>query len=615
MTKRQTNRSRAVRRAAVVLAAAIGVTTVASSAGNAATSGSGPVRGGTLNVATYEVHPGWCFGDNPGNSGLMVSRTIYETLVERTKSGYKPLLAESITPSSDYKTWTVKLRTGIKYHDGSDFNAANVVKNFEMIRGNAFIGGMAAAAGGALTFQQTLGLAAAGTTSQKQAAVASLASWKETAARTLGHTLGTAIPFTANIVEVKASDASTVVFTLENAQRDFQGTLYGSGRFTMRADAQINDITKCSKTAIGTGPFVLDANSKLDSKITVTANPNYWRTDGTNKLPYLNKIVFTNVKSANSRSAGLKRGTYQAGLFSGATDGRFIQDLRKEKAVKEYKSDREFYPQLWLNQGNAGSPFKEQSARDAVAYATNVDQLNKTLLKGEVSTPSSLTGKANVMYSKTGYKAFNLKKAEAAVAAYKTATGKDLEFVLPHDSSQQSENLAKELRRMWQKAGMKVRLEKVETAQFLKKAFNSSTGGNDFNIAYITTLEGADTTFSVPFLSVNAYSQISSTGKNAAIKGIFGASLGGLLGLSHHSQVGVDAAFKAGQASGSKADFQAATKIIQEKTLTVPMGSFAYSFIASTKLANVGKAKLPSGGVRRTVTNFGIDFAGVWLTK
>ena len=72
---------------------------------------------------------------------------------------------------------------------------------------------------------------------------------------------------------------------------------------------------------------------------------------------------------------------------------------------------------------------------------------------------------------------------------------------------------------------------------------------------------------------------------------------------------------KAAQASGSKASFQAATKIIQEKTLTVPMGSFAYSFIASTKVANVGKAKLPSGGVRRAVTNFGIDFAGVWLTK
>lgn len=611
MTKRRTIRSRAVRRAAVVLAAAIGVSTVASTAGNAATSGSTPQRGGTLKVATYEVHPGWCFGDNPGNSTLMVSRTIYETLVERTKSGYKPLLAESVTPSADKKTWTVKLRTGIKYHDGSDFNAANVVKNFQMIRGAAFVSGMATAAGGLAAFGAALQGAATGNAT----AIANLGTWKTTAAATLGHTLGTAVPFTANIVNVAASDANTVVFTLENPQYDFEGTLYGSGRFTMRADAQINDIKKCSTTPIGTGPFTYDTSSKLDGKIVVNANPNYWRKDGTNKLPYLNKIEFTNVKSANSRSAGIKGGTYHAGLFSGATDGRFIQDLRKVKSVKEYKSDREFYPQIWLNQDKATSPFKEQSARDAVAYATDVETLNKTLLKGEVSAPSSLTGKANIMYSKTGYKKFNLNKAKEAVAAYKTATGKDLSFTFPHDSSQQSENLAKELRRMWKKAGIDVRLEKIETAQFLKKAFNSTTGKNDFDAAYITVLEGADTTFSVPFLAVNAYSQISSTGANAAIKGLFGSSLGGLLGLSHHKEVGVDAAFKAAQAAGSKASFQAATKIIQEKTLTVPMGSFAYSFIASTKLANVGKAKLPSGGVRRTVTNFGIDFAGVWLTK
>lgn len=611
MTKRRTIRSRAVRRAAVVLAAAVGVSTVASTAGNAATSGSTPQRGGTLKVATYEIHPGWCFGDNPGNSTLMVSRTIYETLVERTKSGYKPLLAESITPSNNNKTWTVKLRTGIKYHDGSDFNAANVVKNFQMIRGAAFVGGMVAAAGGLVPFGTALQQAGGGSASAKT----QLGGWQKTAAGTLGHTLGTAIPFTANIIDVKASDASTVVFTLENSQYDFAGSLYGSGRFTMRADAQIDDIKKCSTTPIGTGPFTYDAASKLDGKIIVNANPNYWRKDGSQKLPYLNKIEFTNVKSANSRSAGIKGGTYHAGLFSGATDGRFIQDLRKEKSVKEYKSDREFYPQIWLNQGKADSPFKQQSARDAVAYATNVDQLNKTLLKGEVSTPSSLTGKANIMYSKTGYKAFNLKKAQDAVKAYETATGKKLEFTFPHDQSQQSENLAKELRRMWQAAGMKVRLTKVETAQFLKKAFNSTTGQNDYDAVYITVLEGADTTFSVPFLSANAYSQISSTGANAAIKGIFGSSLGGLLGLSHHTETGVDAAFKAGQASGTKADFAAATKIIQEKTLTVPMGSFAYSFIANNKVANIGKAKLPSGGVRRTVTNFGIDFAGVWLTK
>lgn len=611
MTKRQTNRSRAIRRAAVVLAAAVGVSTVASTAGNAATSsGSTPVRGGTLKVATYEIHPGWCVGDNPGNSTLMVSRSIYETLVERTKSGYKPLLAESITASSDKKTWTVKLRSGITYHDGSALDADNLVKNFEALRGGAFVNAMVAAAGS----PQTFGAALAGAAQKNTTAIENLGKWRAAALPKQGHTLGTAIPFAANIVGAKKVDNLTVAFSLQNAQYDFEGTLYGSGRFVLRANKQLDDPAGCSKTPIGTGPFVYDASSKLDGKIVVKANPNYWRKDGTNKLPYLSKIEFTNVKSSNSRSAGIKGGTYHAGLFSGATDGRFVQDLRKVKSVKEFKSDREFYPQIWLNQGKASSPFKEQSARDAVAYATNVDQLNKTLLKGEVTTPSSLTGQSNIMYSKGGYKGYNLNEAKAAVAAYTAKTGKKLEFTFPHDQSQQSENLAKELRRMWKAAGINVRLEKVENAQFLKKAFNTTTGQNDYDAAYIVVLEGADTTFSVPFLSVNTFTDVAPSAANP-VPAIFGPTLGGLLGLSHHTEVAVDKAFTAARASGSKTAFQAITKIIQEKTLTVPMGSFAYSFVANNKVANIGKLKLPSGGVRRTVTNFGIDFAGVWLTK
>jgi ABC-type transport system substrate-binding protein len=557
----------------------------------------------------------------------MVSRTIYETLVERTKSGYKPLLAESVSASSDKKTWTVKLRSGITYHDGSALDADNLIKNFEALRGGSFVTAMMAEAGAGIagvtavwTAIGTIGSAQA-TQGQKKTATDTLGALRVKALPKQGHTLGTAIPFASNIIAAKKVDALTVAFSLQNAQYDFEGSLYGSGRFVLRANKQLDNPAGCSKTPIGTGPFVYDASSKLDGKIVVNANPNYWRKDGTNKLPYLNKIEFTNVKSSNSRSAGIKGGTYHAGLFSGATDGRFIQDLRKQKSVKEFKSDREFYPQIWLNQGKASSPFKEQSARDAVAYATNVDQLNKNLLKGEVTTPSSLVGRANIMYSKAGYKGYNLKKAKAAVAAYTAKTGKKLEFTFPHDQSQQSENLAKELRRMWKAAGINVRLEKVENAQFLKKAFNTTTGQNDYDASYITVLEGADTTFSVPFLSANAYTDVLPTPPTAlppagnAVPAVFGSSLGGLLGLSHHTEFAVDKGFTAARASGSKSAFQAITKIIQDKTLTVPMGSFAYSFVASNKVANIGKLKLPSGGVRRTVTNFGIDFAGVWLTN
>ena len=43
----------------------------------------------------------------------------------------KPMLAESWEPNADGSVWTFKLRSGIKWHDGSDFTSADVVATME----------------------------------------------------------------------------------------------------------------------------------------------------------------------------------------------------------------------------------------------------------------------------------------------------------------------------------------------------------------------------------------------------------------------------------------------------------------------------------------------------
>jgi len=64
---------------------------------------------------------------------------VYESLVENTEDGIKPLLAESWEISEDGKTYTFKLRKDVKFHDGEPFNAEAVKKNIDAVQQNAQI--------------------------------------------------------------------------------------------------------------------------------------------------------------------------------------------------------------------------------------------------------------------------------------------------------------------------------------------------------------------------------------------------------------------------------------------------------------------------------------------
>src|SRR5882757_4626281 len=57
---------------------------------------------------------------------------IFDTLTTLDDKGVaQPKLALSWTHSGDFKTWTFKLRPGVKFHDGTPFNAQAVKENYD----------------------------------------------------------------------------------------------------------------------------------------------------------------------------------------------------------------------------------------------------------------------------------------------------------------------------------------------------------------------------------------------------------------------------------------------------------------------------------------------------
>src|SRR3954465_12057889 len=65
-------------------------------------------------------------------SAATAAAAIFDTLTTLDDKGEaQPKLALSWTHSDDFKTWTFKLRPGVKFHDGTPFNAEAYKANFD----------------------------------------------------------------------------------------------------------------------------------------------------------------------------------------------------------------------------------------------------------------------------------------------------------------------------------------------------------------------------------------------------------------------------------------------------------------------------------------------------
>jgi len=538
-----------------------------------------PKRGGNITVGIFDSFPGYCMADNLANSSLMAGRTIYETWVEQRVDGkIVPYLLKSFEHSADYKTWLLTIRDGIKFHDGTDVNATALLLNIQALRGALYINGL-------------LGKTPKSTGK-----------------------LGTAVGFTANIQDVVAVGAMSVQVTLYQAESDYPESLYASGRFFARAPSQILG-ADCSTKPVGTGAFKL-VSTEL-TKLVVAANPDYWRKDANGgKLPYLDGITFTFLPDAQPRVSGVKSGALAATMFSSASEAKQIKDLQKNKKLTTIISPTDYYPTIWLNHKIA--PFSSKNARLAVSHAMDRVKWLKVRQKGLGLVPDSIVGPNNIMYNKKGYAGFDLAAAKADVVAYKTETGKDLEFSLPYVSaSADSTANAVLLQQMWQAAGMKVNLLSQTTAEAIQKAFPMQ-----YQLLPLLLMEGTSTGFIVPFVVSDMsggnpkhfITQIA-----AAVPALKGLPIYfGILNISSFKDTVSENLLFAARAEPNMAKkkklYQQATQQLQEEVHMTNISMLAYSLTYSN-LGGVGELPLAAGGQRRLMTNFGIDWTGVWSTK
>ena len=238
---------------------------------------------------------------------------VFDTLARVAEDGsIVPYLAESFTPSADFKSWTVKLRPGIKFHDGADLNADAVVKAFLLQQGAALVG---------------------------------------LAVR----------PFYPETDAAVKIDDLTVQFNQLDANRYWPSALtsqLGMMPSPLWLDAAAADPTLNQKP-VGTGPFMFDSRT-ADNVTRFVKNPSYW-----NGSVHLDAVEFYPVPD----SADLLDLFNNDGLDAlHTTDQTAIKDLKDNGTVTNLLDDTAEESFQMINSQNP--PFDDVRVRQALAYAT-----------------------------------------------------------------------------------------------------------------------------------------------------------------------------------------------------------------------------------------------------
>ncbi|MEW9532593.1 ABC transporter substrate-binding protein [Microbispora sp. NPDC049125] len=288
-----------------------------------------PVHGGTLvfgvNTEPLNLDP----HASPQDVTGLFTRPVLDSLVSLDdKGGIHPWLASSWKISSDGKTYTFKLREGVKFSDGSAFDAAAVKANLDHIVDPKTKSQLAAAAFG---------------------------------------------PYTGT----KVVDAHTVTVSFAKPYSPFLAAL-ATAYFGIESPKSLAEGPEAlAKKVVGTGPFVIDRFTPHQG-ITYHRNPGYaWGPEGAGHTgtAYLDKLEIKVLTEDSVRLGALTSGQIDAIAGVPPVDLKRIQADPRLAVVKRQApgGNYNYYPNT--AKGVFADPKVRQAFRDGIDFATIVRKL------------------------------------------------------------------------------------------------------------------------------------------------------------------------------------------------------------------------------------------------
>jgi peptide/nickel transport system substrate-binding protein len=232
---------------------------------------------------------------------------LYEGLVRIDRDGrVQPLLAKSWEVSPDGLTYTFRLQSGVKFHDGSAFDAADVKFAFDRAR------------------------APSSTNAQKQ--------------------------IFAPIESIETPDPMTVVVKLKEVSGNFLYYMGWGDAVIVAPETAENNKTN----PVGTGPFKFKSWTRGD-RVELTRNADYWQKDKTK----LESVTFRFINDPQAQVAALKGGDLDA--FPNLSAPELFSELKKDPRFTAVAGNTEGEIVAGLN--SARKPFDDPRVRRALMHA------------------------------------------------------------------------------------------------------------------------------------------------------------------------------------------------------------------------------------------------------
>ena len=304
------------------------------------------------------------------NDSLFIQQQVFEGLYRGTKDGQgvEPWLAKSSSTSADGLTWTFKLRTDVKFSNGTPMTSADV--KFSIDR---------ASKGEGWGFINT--------------AIESVAA-----------------PAADTVVIKTKFKWAPLLADLGCFSNSVLPNNYGG-----KAEADF------FKSPIGTGPFTLD-HVTPGVEIKLVANKTYWQPG----KPYLNSVTWKYVADDNTREFMLKGGQADINEEPPAATIKSLQAAPNIK-VGIFKAASSNY----LAFNHKVPALSDVHVRRAISYAVDRAAINKVAYSGlGVASNSFIAPGVNYYDKNAPGVQFDLKKAAAELAQSKYKKGLKLELLI-----------------------------------------------------------------------------------------------------------------------------------------------------------------------------------------